>query len=106
MSIKKILEVSDQIDSYTEQQMRDIARRWIKSITVDDKVFTVETLVRSYKAVYKRYSFHSRWYTLNDKPIAVKAINRDKNGCTFGDIRVKPVELPYTLAWLSGSEIV
>lgn len=106
MSIKKILDISDQIDSYTEQQMRDIARRWIKSITVDDKVFTVETLVRTYKAVYKRYSFHSRWYTLNDKPIAVRAINRDKNGCTFGEIRVKPVELPYTFAWLAGSEIV
>lgn len=106
MSIKRILDIADQIDSYTEQQMRDIVRKWVKRITVDGDVFIVETLVRTYKAVYRRYNWVSRWLTINGRPLAVKAVNRDKNGCAFGSIRVKPVDLSYTLAWLNGSSIV
>lgn len=107
MSMRKILEVSDQINEYTEQQMRDIVRRWIVKITyTEDWIFSIETHTRTYKAKYDRYGYESRWYTINNKPLVVRPFIRDGNGSKFGKNRCKPNDIVTTLAWLSGSEIV
>ena len=86
--------------------MRSIVRRWIKEITFEGSVWTIATLTRTYKAVYNCYGFPTKWTTLNGHYIAARPLKRDNNGSRFADIKLKPVELPYTLAWLSGSEIV
>lgn len=107
MSMKKILEISDQISSYDEEQMRNIVRRWVKRITIDEnKVVTVETLARVYKVRYNRYGYESRWFTMNDNPIAVRPIDRVDDTCKFGKNRCTPKDIPVTMGWLSGSEIV
>ena len=108
MSMKRILEISDSIDAYDEEQMFTIVRRWVKGITfTDDWVFTIETLTRVYKAKYDRYGYPSRWFTLNGNALAVPKFKHNKNGdsalvpskCTVKDI-------PNTLAWLGGSQVV
>lgn len=108
MSMKRILEISDSIDAYDEEQMFAIVHRWVKRITfTDDWVFTIETHTRVYKAKYDRYGYPSRWFTVNGNALAVPKFTHNKNGdsalvpnkCTFKDI-------PNTLAWLGGSEIV
>lgn len=106
LSIKKILEISGHITSMDEQEMRTIVRRWVKRITFDDDIWTVETLTRTYKAVYNCYGFPTKWTTVNGHYIASRPLKRDNNGSRFVDIKLKPAELPYTLAWLNGSEIV
>ena len=106
LSIKKILEISGRITSMNEQEMRTIVRRWVRQITFEGDVWTIETLTRTYKAVYNCYGFPSRWKTVNGNYITARPLKRDNNGSRFADIKLKPVELPYTLAWLSGSEIV
>ena len=106
LSIKKILEISDRITSSDEEEMRSIVRRWIKEITFEGDVWCIETLTRTYKAVYNCYGFPTKWTTVNGHYIAARPLKRDNNGSRFADIKLKPVELPYTLAWLKGSEIV
>lgn len=105
-SIKRILDISDKITSSDEAEMRSIVRRWIKEITFEGSVWTIATLTRTYKAVYNCYGFPTKWTTVNGHYIAARPLKRDNNGSRFADIKLKPVELPYTLAWLSGSEIV
>lgn len=108
MSMKRILEISDSIDAYDEEQMFTIVHRWVKGITfTDDWVFTIETVTRTYQCRYNRYGYPSRWFTLNGNALAVPRFTHNKNGdsalvpnkCTVKDI-------PNTLAWLGGSEIV
>lgn len=105
-SIKRILDISDKITSSDEAEMRSIVRRWIKEITFEGSVWCIETLTRTYKAVYNCYGFPTKWTTVNGHYIAARPLKRDNNGSRFADIKLKAVELPYTLAWLSGSEIV
>ena len=106
-SIKKILEIADNISAKDELQMRDIVRKWIRHIAIKDDILTIETLTRTYKCIYNPWGKKYSWYTVGKKPLAVRYIRRTKFGeVWFDDIRVKPTELPYTLAWLSGSEIV
>ena len=106
--IKRILELSDRISYMDEEQMKEIVRRWVKKVTyTSDWVFTIETITRTYKARYVRYDRqYNRWFTLNNNPIATRQLYRDKDGCSFGDVRISPVDIPITMAWLSGSEIV
>jgi DNA invertase Pin-like site-specific DNA recombinase len=106
LSIKKILEISDHITAMDEQEMRTIVRRWIKQITFEGDIWTVDTLTRTYKAVYNCYGFPTKWKTINGNFLAVRPLKRDKDVCEFQNIKLKPTDLPYTLAWLSGSEIV
>lgn len=108
VNIRHILELSEQISGYDEEQMRSIVRRWVRRIDyTEDWEFTVKTLTRTYKAKYNRYDRkHNRWFTLSGKPIASIPIERDDNGCRFGINRCTVKDLPITLAWLSGSEVV
>lgn len=106
LSIKKILEISDKITSNDEAEMRNIVRRWVKAITFDGDVWTIETITRTYKAAYNCYGFPTRWKTVNGNFLAVRPLKREKDVCEFQPIKLKPVELPYTLAFLKGSEIV
>ena len=105
-SVQRILQISNNITSADEQEMRTIVRRWIKQITFEGDIWTVETITRTYKAVYNCYGFPSRWKTINGNFLAVRPLKREKDVCEFQDIKLKPTELPYTLGWLSGSEIV
>jgi hypothetical protein len=87
--------------------MRDIVRKWIRHITINGDILTIETLTRTYKCIYNPWGKKYSWYTMNKKPLAVRYIRRTKFGeVWFDEINVKPAELPYTLAFLSGSEIV
>lgn len=106
MTLKRILELSDKFDSYDEEKMYNIVRRWVKRITFQENVFTIETLARTYKAVYNRYGYASRWYTVNGNPIATKPIERVNDICRFGTNKCTPKDIPVTMAWLGGSEIV
>lgn len=106
MSIKRILALADQISGYDEEQMRTIVRRWIKTITIEGKVITIETLTRVYKVRYDRYGYESRWYTMNNKPIAVRPIDRVDDVCRFGKNRCTPKDIVTTLAFLNGSLVV
>ena len=105
-SIMRILEISGHINSMDEQEMRSMVRRWIKQITFEGDIWTVETLTRTYKAVYNCYGFPTKWTTVNGNFLAAQPLKRDKDVCEFQPIKLKPAELPYTLAWLGGSEIV
>jgi DNA invertase Pin-like site-specific DNA recombinase len=107
IGMKRILEISGQISSMDELEMRKIVRRWVRRITFDDKgVFTVETLTRTYKAVYNRYGYESRWYTLSGKPLVVLPLVRDKDGAHLGKNRCKADDVVTTIAWLGGSLMV
>ena len=106
MSIKRILALADQISGYDEEQMRTIVRRWIKTITIEGKVITIETLVRVYRVRYDRYGYESRWYTMNNKPIAVRPIDRVDDVCRFGKNRCGAKDIVTTLAFLNGSLVV
>lgn len=106
LSIKKILEISDHITSMDEQEMRSIVRRWIKEITFEGSVWTIVTLTRTYKAVYNCYGFPTKWTTIYGHYLAARPLKRDNNGSRFADIKLKPTDLPITLAFLRGSEIV
>lgn len=105
-SIRRILEISGKINGMDEQEMRTIVRRWIKQITFEGDIWTVETLTRTYRAVYNCYGFPSRWKTVNGNFLAVRPLKRDKDVCEFQNIKLKPTDLPYTLSWLGGSVIV
>jgi len=107
MSLKRILAISDQIDQYDEQQMFEIVHRWIKRITfTDDWVFAIETHTRTYTVRYDRYGFPSRWFTVNGHALAVPQFKHSKDGSTIVPSKCKPIHLPYTLAFLRGSEII
>lgn len=106
LSIRKILEISGRIGNMQEAEMQAIVRRWITRITFEGNVWTIETLTRTYKAVYNCYGWPSKWTTVNGHYIAARPLKRDTTGCEFVDIKLKPTDLPYTLAWLGGSEIV
>lgn len=106
LSIKKILEISDHITAMDEQEMRTIVRRWVRQITFDGDIWTIETLTRTYKAVYNCYGWPTKWKTVNGNFIAAHPLKREKDVCEFQQIKLKPTELPYTLSWLAGSEIV
>lgn len=105
-TLKKILNIAGTISNYNEQQMRQIVRKWVKRITIDGDIFTIETLVRSYKARYYSHSHSSKWLTMSNHPIVVRPIVRQGDTCFFGDTHAKTTDLPATLAWLSGSGIV
>ena len=106
-STQRILQISNGITSADEQEMRSIVRKWVKQITIGEgNVWCVETLTRTYKAVYNSYGWPVKWKTVNGNFIAVRPLKRDNTGCNFADIKLKPTELPYTLAWLGGSVIV
>lgn len=105
-SVQRILQISNEITSADEQEMRNIVRRWVKAITFDGDVWSVETLTRTYKAVYNCYGFPSCWKTINGNFIAARPLKRDRNGCELQPIKLKPTDLPYTLSWLSGSQVV
>lgn len=106
-STKKILKVSDQIDEYTEEQMSTIVHRWIKRITfTEDWYFTIETLVRTYKVRYNRYGYPSRWFTVNGKALAIPKFKHSKDGSSIVPSKCTPKDIPVTMGWLSGSEIV
>lgn len=106
--IQRVLQLSDTISAMDEQQMYGIVRRWIKRITyTSDWVFTIETVTRAYTAIYNRYDRkYNRWFTVNGNPIAARALNRSKDGASFGESRCTVQHIPATMAWLSGSEIV
>ena len=106
MSVQRILNISDNITSSDEAEMRTIVRRWVKCITFEDNVFTIETLTRTYKAVYNCYGWVSKWYTLNNKPLVIAPVNRIKGDCKLGAVHTRPVDVVTTLAWLNGSEII
>lgn len=107
-SMERILTIADKIDSSDEQEMRTIVRRWITKVTyTKDWIFIIETIGgRVYRCRYNRYGFESRWWTINNKPIAARPLKRSETECTFGKNRCKPNDLITTLAWLTGSEIV
>ena len=107
VSLKRIVDLSNNITEMDEAQMFEIVHRWVKRITfTDDWVFTIETLVRTYKAKYDRYGYPSRWFTVNGHALAVPQFKHSKDGSSIVPSKCKPIDLPYTLAWLSGSEIV
>ena len=107
MSMKKILEISDQIDEMSEEQMFTIVHRWIKRITFTEGCeFTIETLVRTYKVRYNRYGYPSRWFTVNGKTLAVPQFKHSKDGSSIVPSKCTPKDIPVTMAFLRGSEIV
>lgn len=107
MSIKRILEISDHIDQMSEEQMFVIVHRWIKRISfTDDWLFTIETLVRTYKVRYNRYGYPSRWFTVNGKALAVPQFRHSKDDSSIVPNKYTPKDIPVTMGWLSGSEIV
>jgi DNA invertase Pin-like site-specific DNA recombinase len=107
MSMKKILEISDQIDEMSEEQMFTIVHRWIKRITFTEGCdFTIETLVRAYRVRYNRYGYPSRWFTVNGKALAIPQFKHSKDGSSIVPSKCTPKDIPVTMGWLSGSEIV
>lgn len=107
LSIQRILTIADKISSSDEAEMRNIVRKWVKQIDVEDNVFTVHTLTRTYKAVYKRYNWVSRWLTLTNKPLVIAPVNRTKGDCKLGVVHSKsPIDAVTTLAWLNNSTII
>jgi DNA invertase Pin-like site-specific DNA recombinase len=107
MSLKRILEISDQIDEMSEEQMFTIVHRWIKRITfTDDWDFAIETLVRTYKVRYNRYGYPSRWFTTFGHALAVPKFKHSKDGSSIVPSKCTPKDIPVTMGWLSGSEIV
>ena len=108
LSIEKILKVSGQITSSDEKAMRDIVRKWIVSVVMEDYVLTINTLTKTYKCKYLPYFRLQPWFTVNGGQILIQHVLRDKfGGCKLKDI--KPVylkDLPTTIAWLNNSEIV
>lgn len=106
LSIQKILDIADNISSKNELQMREIVRKWVKRITIEGDILTIYTLTRVYKCKYLRYNWRSRWYTVNDKPLVVRPINRKNGTCEFGKLHTKPDDIVTTIAWLNGSQIV
>ena len=105
-SIEKILNISNFITSRNELEMRSIVRKWIKRIDIDGDIFTITTLTRVYKCVYSRYNWQSRWLTMGGRPLAVRPLNRKGDKCEFGKLRIGAADIPITIAWLGGSEIV
>ena len=108
MTLKRIVDLSNNITEMDEAQMFEIVHRWVKRITfTDDWVFYIETHTRAYTARYDRYGFPSRWFTVGGKTLAVPKFLHSKNGdsalvpskCGVNDI-------PITLAWLGGSEVI
>lgn len=107
MSMKKILEISEQIDDMEEEQMFTIVHRWVKRITfTDDWLFTIETHTRTYTARYDRYGYPSRWFTVNGKALAVPKFQHSKDGSSIIPNKCTPKDIPVTMAFLRGSEIV
>ena len=105
--IKRVLQLSDNISLMDEQEMRSLVRRWIKRIDFEGNIFTIKTLTRTYKAVYNRYDRqYNRWFTVSGRQLAVRPFERDKDGCSFGANRCTVSDIPITLAWLNGSEVV
>ena len=109
LSIQRILTIADKISESDEKEMRNIVRRWIKKVTVDDD-FNVEvhTLVRVYKVHYRKHS-PAPWYTISGKRLAVAAVVRKDGNCCLGDNAKrfnKPLDIPATLAWLGGADII
>jgi hypothetical protein len=107
MSLKRILEISDQIDEMSEEQMFTIVHRWIKRITfTEDWLFTIETLVRTYKVRYNRYGYPSRWFTTFGHALAVPKFKHSKDGSSIVPSKCTPKDIPVTMGWLGGSEVV
>ena len=108
MSLKRILAVTDQIDQYDEAHMFTIVHRWVKRITfTDDWVFSIETHTRTYTAKYDRYGFPSRWFTTGGKALAVPKFQHNKNGdSSLVPSKCGVNDIPITLRWLGGSEVV
>ena len=109
LSIQRILTIADRIYDSDELEMRNIVRRWVRKVTVDDD-FNVEvhTLTRVYKAHYRRHS-PAPWYTMSGQRLVVPSVVRKDGNCCFGDNAKrfnKPSEIAPTLAWLNGSEVV
>ncbi len=106
-AIRRILDVSDQISGYDEQQMCGIVRKWVTGIDYsNEKVVTVHTPIRDYRLQYSRYNTRSRWSTVNGNPVAIAPIIRQNGLREFGKLHTKPEDIITTMAWLNGSEIV
>lgn len=105
-SFDRVLKIADEIEESDEQEMRTIVRKWVKSVTIDDGVVCVETLVRHYKCKYLPKSWNGRFFTDGGKRIVVRSIDRSVNECRFGNVDGNVNDVLITLAWLNGSVIV
>ena len=107
VSLKRIVDLSNNITEMDEVQMFEIVHRWVKRITfTDDWLFTIETLVRTYRVRYNRYGYPSRWFTVNGHALAIPKFKHSKDGSSIVPSKCTPKDIPVTMAWLSGSEIV
>jgi hypothetical protein len=87
--------------------MRQIVRRWVTRISVEDGgVWAVETLSRTYRAVYECHGYPTRWRTVGGRALSVRPLSRKDGVCALGKVAVSPVDMSVTLSWLGGSQIV
>jgi hypothetical protein len=102
----KTLKIIDVISEKTEKEMREIVRKWVKQITFDGEIFTINTIARTYKCVYKRYN-DIKWWTLGGNPLIVRPIERNNGECRLMEPHKKlnANHLASHLAWLVGSEV-
>lgn len=106
MSIQRILTIADKIDHTDEEEMRNIVRKWVKQVGIEGNVVTVETLTRTYKAVYKAHNYYSKWWTVGGHKLTVRPILRKGGNCSIGQSKLTAVDVPITVSWLGGSTIV
>lgn len=106
LSIQRILNIAGKIEQTDEEEMRNIVRKWVRQVGIDGNVVTVETLTRTYKAVYKAHNFYTKWWTIGDHKLVVRPIIRKDGDCSIGQTKLTAVDVPITVSWLGGSTIV
>lgn len=105
-SFDRVLKIADEIEESDEQEMRSIVRKWVKSVTIDDGIVYVETLVRNYRCKYLPKSWNGRFFTTGGRRIVVRSIERSVDGAKLGKAVGDVNDVVITTAWLSGSVIV
>ena len=102
----RVLDIAEKISLSDEAQMKDIVRRWVRSVDIDGWTVVVHTLVRDYRIEY-RYTQRHKWWLSSGSPLLVQRILRGTDGARLDELKVKSADaMVRTLSWLNGSKIV
>lgn len=102
--VQKMMDIAGKLQESTLEEMNSIVRKWVKRIAYNEGVVTIETLSKTYKALYKANS-KTHWRTVYGNTLVAPRIDHDKRELLKPE---KPNQnsLVNTLAWLAGSEII
>lgn len=103
--VQRMVNISGKLNESTLEEMNGIVRKWVKKITINGGVVTIETLTRTYKVKYNPKSKNNRWTTTNGNTITAPKIDHYKNEL-IKPSKVDQQTLVNTLAWIGGSEII